>query len=277
MLAHFHTMPELPEVEVTRRGVASRVAGKRLDALVVRTHKLRYEVDADLPQRLAGLQLTAVHRRGKYLLFDFGAGHLLVHLGMSGALRFVAAAAPPQRHDHADLCFGDIRLRFSDPRRFGAMLWLHGDPLQHPLLARLGVEPLSRQFTAAWLRQALAGRRAPIKQVIMDAGLLVGVGNIYAAESLFTAGIDPRTSAARIAPLRLQRLTRAIRSTLAAAIRAGGSSLRDYSAADGVLGRFQLHHKVYGRAGEACPGCGAKIRRIRQGGRSTFYCPRCQR
>ncbi len=274
-------MPELPEVEVTRRGIARRVAGARLDRAVLRAPALRYPIPAGLARRLAGRPLLEAKRRGKYLLLDLDGGHLLIHLGMSGSLRFVAPGTPPQKHDHADFVFdakGDeIVLRLADPRRFGALLWLEGDPLAHPLLARLGIEPLERGFTPAWLHAALRGRSTAIKPALMDSGLVVGVGNIYAAESLFDAGIDPRAAAGRVSATRLDRLVPAIKQTLRAAIRAGGSTLRDFRDTEGGMGDFQLRHKVYGREGEPCFRCGTPIRLIRQGQRATCFCPRCQR
>jgi formamidopyrimidine-DNA glycosylase len=269
-------MPELPEVEVTRRGIAAGVAGRRLERAVLRAPTLRYPVPAGLARKLAGRTLRSVERRGKYLLLDFGNGHLLIHLGMSGSLRFVASGARAAKHDHADFVFGDRVLRYTDPRRFGALLWLEGDPLAHPLLAKLGIEPLTRGFTANWLHAALHGRNVPIKQAIMDGGLVVGVGNIYASESLFDAGIDPRTRAGSVSAARLSLLVPEIKKTLRAAIRAGGSTLRDFCGPDG-MGDFQTRHKVYDRAGESCVKCGTPIRQIRQGQRSTYYCPRCQR
>lgn len=270
-------MPELPEVEVTRLGIARRVEGHRLEHAVLRTPALRYPIPPGLARTLAGLTLHAVKRRGKYLLLDFGNGHLLIHLGMSGSLRFVAPGTPPARHDHADFAFGDAILRMADPRRFGALLWLTDAPLQHPLLAGLGIEPLTPDFTPAWLHAALRGRRLAIKPALMDSGLVVGVGNIYAAESLFDAGIDPRRPAGRVSLARLKKLVPAIKATLRAAIRAGGSTLRDFCGTDGGMGDFQTRHKVYGRAGEACLACGTPIKTLRQGQRSSFYCPRCQR
>jgi formamidopyrimidine-DNA glycosylase len=269
-------MPELPEVEVTRLGLATQLIGRRVRAVVTRAPALRYPLPAQLGRSLAGQRLTNIGRRGKYLLFEFGNGHLLVHLGMSGSLRLVAPDLPPQKHDHVDIVFGDKVLRFHDPRRFGAMLWIAGDPAGHPLLARLGIEPLSRGFTAEALAAALDGRRTAVKPAIMDASIVVGVGNIYASESLHRAGIDPRTPAGRISRPRLARLVPAIKSTLRAAIRAGGSSLRDYVQSDGCLGDFQHRHRVYGRADEPCRVCGAIIRALRQGNRATYYCPHCQ-
>ncbi len=270
-------MPELPEVEVTRRGIAPALTGRRLTRTVMRVPALRYPLPA--PDDFAGKTLQSVQRRGKYLLFGFasGGGHLLLHLGMSGSLRLVPAAQRPEKHDHVDLVFGATALRLRDPRRFGALLWLDGDPLAHPLLASLGVEPLSPAFTGRWLKDALRGRKASIKQSLMDARLVVGIGNIYASESLFLAGIDPRRAAGSIALERLERLATAVRRTLRAAIAAGGSSLRDFSHSNGELGCFQARHRVYDRAGLPCTACGTPIRAIRQGQRSTYFCPRCQR
>jgi len=270
-------MPELPEVEVTRRGIARRVAGIRLDRAVLRAPSLRYPIPAGLARKLAGRTLVEAKRRGKYLLLAFNGGHLLIHLGMSGSLRFVAPGAAPMKHDHADFIFGEEVLRLTDPRRFGALLWLEGDPLEHPLIARLGIEPLTRAFTATWLHDALRGKSVAIKQAIMDGHLIVGVGNIYASESLFDARIDPRTPAGRIGVARLGLLVPAIKKTLLAAIRAGGSTLRDFRNTDGGMGDFQARHQVYDRAGEPCLKCGTPIKAIRQGQRSTYYCPRCQK
>lgn len=270
-------MPELPEVEVTRRGIEKHVSGTRLDRAVLRTPTLRYPIPAGLARTLAGRPLIETKRRGKYLLLDFDGGHLLIHLGMSGSLRFVAPDTPPEKHDHADFVFGDDVLRLTDPRRFGALLWLTGDPLEHPLLAKLGVEPLTRTFTAEWLHAALRGKSVAIKPALMDSTLVVGVGNIYAAESLFDAGIDPRRAAGRVSRGRLEKLVPTIKRTLQTAIRAGGSTLRDFCNTEGGMGDFQTRHKVYDRAGEACVVCGTSIKSIRQGQRSTCFCPKCQR
>lgn len=270
-------MPELPEVEVTRRGIEKRVGGGRLERAVLRAPSLRYPIPACLARTLAGRPLVETKRRGKYLLLDLDGGHLLIHLGMSGSLRFVAPDSVPGKHDHADFVFGAVALRLTDPRRFGALLWITGDPLRHPLLAKLGIEPLTRAFTAGWLHAALRGKSVAIKPALMDSGLVVGVGNIYAAESLFDAGIDPRRAAGRVAPERLERLVPAIKQTLRAAIRAGGSTLRDFCNTEGGMGDFQTRHKVYDRADAPCQACGTPIRQIRQGQRSTYYCPRCQR
>lgn len=269
-------MPELPEVEVTRRGIAP-LAGARLTGALVRVPALRYPIPRQELTALTGAELRAVHRRGKYLLLAFDTGHLLLHLGMSGSLRLTTPETPPQKHDHIDLAFGERTLRFHDPRRFGALLWVTGDPAAHPLLAVLGAEPLERSFTPAWLHAALAGRRAPIKPALMDSHRVVGIGNIYASESLFRAGIDPRREAGRVSLARLEKLVPEIKATLREAIRAGGSSLRDFAHSNGELGCFQTRHRVYDREGQPCLTCGTPIRAIRQANRSTYYCPRCQR
>lgn len=274
-------MPELPEVEVTRRGIAPALTGNRITGVVARTGALRYPLPMNLASILCGTRLASVERRGKYLLLDFSHGHLLIHLGMSGSLRLVPASLAAEKHDHLDLVFAvkdnQLALRLRDPRRFGAVLWLHGDPLAHPLLAVLGIEPLTEDFSAEWLRNELAGLTAAIKPTLMDGHRVVGIGNIYASESLFRAGIDPRRAAGRISPQRLERLVAAIKATLAAAIEAGGSSLRDFIHSDGSSGYFQQQYFVYGRGGEVCRVCGGPIRELRQGQRATFFCPRCQR
>ena len=274
-------MPELPEVEVSRRGIAPVLTGREVSGVIARVPALRYPLPENLKRTLSGHRLTAVNRRGKYLLLDFGHGHLLIHLGMSGSLRLVPAGLAAARHDHFDLVFiikgKAVALRLRDPRRFGAILWLQGDPLQHPLLAGLGVEPLTQEFSAAWLRNEIAGLSAAIKPTLMDSHRVVGIGNIYASESLFRAGIDPRTAAGRISLKRLERLVPAIKTTLAAAIDAGGSSLRDFIRSDGSSGYFQQQYFVYGRSGEPCHVCGRPIRELRQGQRATFFCAGCQR
>lgn len=270
-------MPELPEVETTRRGLLPRLAGRTLERVVVRDPRLRWPVPPDLAARLAGRTLSDLRRRGKYLLFDFGGVTQIVHLGMSGSLRFVDAGEAAARHDHVDWQFdGGVTLRLRDPRRFGAVLWTD-DAARHPLLAHLGPEPLTDAFDADYLHAQCRRRSAAIKQVIMDATVVVGVGNIYASESLFHAGIRPGTAARRLGRPACARLVDAIRRVLGAAIAAGGSSLRDYVATDGELGYFQLQTRVYDRAGQPCKACGTVVRRIVQGQRASFYCPRCQR
>ena len=275
-------MPELPEVEVCRRGLLPGVAGQQVRDVVVRRPRLRSDIPPGLAQTLVGRRVLNVARRGKYLLFDCrgeaGGGWLIIHLGMTGNLRFVGVGVPPEKHDHVDLVFADSVLRFSDPRRFGVVDWYPGDdPAGHPLLARLGIEPLSEAFSPAWLHAALRTRSAPVKTVLMDAHTIVGIGNIYAAESLFRAGISPLRPANRIGRARCGALVQAIRSTLDAAIAAGGSSIRDYIHSDGSSGYFQIDCAVYDRAGQPCRRCAGIVRSVRQAGRSTFYCPACQR
>ncbi len=269
-------MPELPEVEVTRLGIAAELTGSRISGVTVRESRLRWPVSAEV-NALAGNAVRSVSRRGKYLLIDCGSGHLIVHLGMSGSLRVVDSTTPPGRHDRVDIAFGKRTLRLRDPRRFGAVLWTGADPMKHPLIAKLGVEPLSHEFDGARLHAITRPHRIAIKTLIMDAGRLVGVGNIYASESLYRARIRPTTPARRLSLERCVRLAREIKQTLRDAIRAGGSSLRDFTGTLGEPGYFQQTYGVYGRAGEPCRSCGAPIRRIVQGQRSTFYCPRCQR
>jgi formamidopyrimidine-DNA glycosylase len=270
-------MPELPEVETVRRGLTPHLVGKRLEGARVRQPRLRWPVPADLDQRLGGRRIQALARRGKYLLIQLDQGHLIVHLGMSGSLRLTPAAEPPGPHDHLDLLLegGEI-LRLRDPRRFGTVLWSEA-PYHHPLLASLGAEPLETGFDGEWLYRASRTRRTPIKGLIMDAHLLVGVGNIYANEALFRAGIHPLSPAGRLSRPRCARLAEAIKATLTAAIEAGGSSLRDFVDGHGNPGYFQQTYQVYGRAGEPCRECGNPIRTLRQGGRATYFCPACQR
>lgn len=270
-------MPELPEVETTRLGLVERIVGRRVRRVVVREPRLRWPVPRDLASRLTGSVVRSISRRGKYLLFDCGQGHLVVHLGMSGRLTVVEATRPLRAHDHVDVAFeGGGTMRFNDPRRFGAFLWVR-DPGKHPLLAVHGVEPLEGAFTGAHLHQLSRGRRTPVKQFVMDARVVTGVGNIYANEALHAAGIHPARAAGRISRARFDRLAQEIRAVLRRALAKGGSTLRDFVASDGRPGYFQLEYAVYGRAGEPCRACGAPIRVTRQGGRSTFFCPRCQR
>jgi len=271
-------MPELPEVETTRRGIASGALGKRVAAVHVYDGRLRWPVPANLADELVGRTLHTIERRSKYLLIGTGgAGTLLVHLGMTGSLRLQPDETPRRRHDHVDIVLDDgSRLRYHDPRRFGAMLWIAGDPHEHPLLSGLGPEPLTPAFDAGYLHARTRGRRAAIKASLMDARIVVGVGNIYASEALFRAGIRPGTASGRLSRARLALLVDAVREVLEEAIASGGSTLRDYVDPEGARGRFQLTHRVYGRAGLPCLACGTPIRAVRIGQRSTFYCPRCQ-
>ena len=270
-------MPELPEVETTCRGIRPHVEGRVMTALTVRNPRLRVPLPADLPPRVAGQTLRTVGRRAKYLLLGFDAGTVIVHLGVSGSLRVVRSDEPPGAHDHVDFVFGGQALRLRDPRRFGMVVWQAGEAGQHPLLARLGPEPLDDAFDAAWLHTVTRGLRAPIKHVLMDSHRVVGVGNIYASESLFRARIHPLEPAGRLGPRRCARLVAAVRETLAAAIEAGGSTLRDFVGGDGQPGYFQQQYFVYSRDGEACRICGAAVQRVVSAQRATFFCPRCQR
>ncbi len=270
-------MPELPEVETTRRGVEPHVRGTVIDEVIVRRRDLRQPVTKGIGA-LEGRRITGVSRRSKYLLFGIeGGGVLLVHLGMSGSLRVIDPSDEWRKHDHVGLTLANGKqLRFHDPRRFGLVLWIKGEPGEHPLLRDLGPEPLSEDFQVAGLKAACAGRTAAIKQVIMDAKVVVGVGNIYASESLFRAGILPRTPAKRISSARLQRLVDAIREVLGQSIREGGTTLRDFLNSDGNPGYFKQRLFVYGREGEPCRVCGTPIRQAVMGQRSTYWCPKCQ-
>ena len=274
--ASLQRMPELPEVEVTRRGIAPKLTGRLISGVQVRQPRLRWPVPRAV-RSLSGLTVKGVRRRAKYLLVDCGDGHLILHLGMSGSLRVLPAGTPAGKHDHFDLVLGDRILRLRDPRRFGAVLWTREPVDQHPLLASLGIEPLSAKLDAAHLHRMARGLRTPIKLFVMDGRRIVGVGNIYASESLFRAGIDPRMPAGRLSLERSGKLAAAIKHTLEKAIRAGGSSLRDYVSADGESGGAQSRYWVYDRAGKPCRRCRTPIRRIVQGQRSTYFCPACQR
>jgi formamidopyrimidine-DNA glycosylase len=271
-------MPELPEVETTRRGIEKYLRGRRVTAVHVRERRLRRPLSRHLERALTGQTIQAVARRGKYLLLVTAAGTVLVHLGMSGSLRIVAPDQPAQKHDHVDIdCAGGIRLRFRDPRRFGLLLWVPGDPARHELLRDIGPEPLGEEFSGAHLLQAARGRRSAVKLFIMDAGIVAGVGNIYANEALFRAGIHPQRAAGRVAAARYERLAAAIRAVLAEAIEQGGTTLRDFYHGTGEPGYFRIRLAVYDRAGEPCVACGSPIRCIRLGQRSTYFCSRCQR
>ena len=274
-------MPELPEVEITCRGIEPCLVARYIVDVIVRNPKLRWPIPADLKEQLVGLQIHAVTRRAKYLLFDCGKGTLILHLGMSGSLRLLTTTsqqpAPPQKHDHFDLILDDgAILRLKDPRRFGAVLWHTEDIRCHPLLVKLGPEPLTLAFNAALLYKNTRGRRSCIKLIIMNNQVVVGVGNIYANEALFRAGINPKIAAGRIGLKRYNKLVQSIKEILVLAIEAGGSSLRDFVNTDGNPGYFQQQYWVYGRTGQSCKKCGTIIRLIKQGQRSSFYCPHCQ-
>ncbi len=277
-------MPELPEVEVTRRGVAPHLEGHAVRAVVLRRAGLRWPFPADLAQLLDGRTAARTGRRGKYLLVYFEHGTLIIHLGMSGHLRVLPLGTQAQKHDHIDLelegASGRHLLRMTDPRRFGAVLWhpAQDGPVEaHPLLRGLGVEPLEDGFSGQLLHRLTRGRASAIKQVLLAGDIVVGVGNIYCSESLFRAGINPKTPAKRIGLERYIKLAGVIRDVLNEAITQGGSTLRDFIAVNGQSGYFQQAYFVYDRTGVACRVCGVPIRQIKQGQRSTFYCVYCQR
>lgn len=271
-------MPELPEVETTLRGLAPHLTGQRIADVIIRHPQLRWPVPENLPGLLRGQVIRTLRRRAKYLLLEFDHGTLILHLGMSGSLRVLPVGTPHEKHDHFDLLLASGQLmRLRDPRRFGAVLWCDGDVAQHPLLKQLGPEPLQKDFDAEHLYRAMRKKTAAIKLVIMDSHVVVGVGNIYASEALFRAGIRPQLAAGKLSKPRCAKLVREIRATLAAAIKKGGSTLRDFVNSAGEPGYFQQYYFVYGRAGEPCRKCGTRIKQIRQGQRSTFYCPVCQK
>lgn len=270
-------MPELPEVETTRRGLAPHLVGRRVTAVDVRQPRLRWPVAPELSAHLPGQRIDAIERRAKYLLVHVQSGSALLHLGMSGALRVLPADAPPGPHDHVDWRLDSGRvLRYTDPRRFGCQLWQPPGEI-HPLLAGLGPEPLSDEFDGDVLWRRSRGRSAAVKLLLMDAAVVVGVGNIYANEALFAAGIHPKRAAGTVSRARFARLADEVKRILAHAIARGGTTLRDFISPDGAPGYFEQELAVYGRGGEPCRACGTPIRVGTIGQRSTFHCPRCQR
>ncbi|MBI3546029.1 MAG: bifunctional DNA-formamidopyrimidine glycosylase/DNA-(apurinic or apyrimidinic site) lyase [Gammaproteobacteria bacterium] len=270
-------MPELPEVETTRRGIEPYVVGQKIARLVVRNPHLRWRVPHTIMRELPGQTIQSVTRRAKYLLLATSAGTAILHLGMSGSLRVVNANQTASPHDHVDIAFdnGDC-LRLRDPRRFGALLWTRADPLLHKLLKNLGPEPLMPDLVGAYLYQKTRGRKRAIRDTLLDSRLIAGIGNIYANEALFSAGIRPARPAGKISLAQYDRLLLAIRQTLERAIQAGGTTLRDFYASDGKPGYFQLSLQVYGREGEPCLGCQTPVRAKSLGQRTAFYCPKCQ-
>ena len=271
-------MPELPEVETTRRGLEPHARRRRIVEVALYERRLRWPVAVRLASSVRGQLLKRVGRRAKYLLLELESGTLLLHLGMSGNLRVVPAHAPRRTHDHYDLVLDSGKaLRFNDPRRFGSLIYTRGDPLAHPLLARLAPEPFDAAFDPAYLYRITRRRRVAIKQLLMNSQLVVGVGNIYASEALFRARIAPRRQARSLTQAEAARLVSAVRAVLAQAIRSGGTTLRDYLGADGAPGYFRQRLYVYERAGKPCRRCGTAVRAITQGQRSTYYCPHCQR
>jgi formamidopyrimidine-DNA glycosylase len=270
-------MPELAEVETTRRGITSHVVGQTIAKIIVRQGQLRWPVPKQLIQILPNKQFATLTRRGKYLLFSTDIGTMIVHLGMSGCLRIVDVAEPVQKHDHVDIVFKSGHcLRYTDPRRFGSILWTSDDPLQHKLLSHLGPEPLSSAFNDKYLLGQIKRHYVPIKSFIMNSQVVVGVGNIYATESLYRAGIHPLLPAADLSLEQSQRLVKTIKEVLRDAIKQGGTTLRDFLKSDGKPGYFRQHLQVYGRAGESCSVCEAKLVLIKINQRSTVFCPSCQ-
>jgi len=270
-------MPELPEVETTRRGVRPHVKGRRVEQVVVRDSRLRWPVPPGLARALEGATIDEVERRAKYLLFRTAHGTAIVHLGMSGSLRVLDVGVSPGKHDHVDVVLDDGKLlRLRDPRRFGCILFTRNDPHEHPLLKDLGPEPLSRAFDGGHLHRIARGRTAAVKTFLMDAAVVVGVGNIYANEALWRARLAPRRRAGRVTRAHFDELARSVKEVLADAIARGGTTLRDFLSADGEPGHFRMDLAVYDRAGKRCPRCRTPIRTARVGQRSSFWCPRCQ-
>jgi formamidopyrimidine-DNA glycosylase len=271
-------MPELPEVETTRRGIAPALTGYRVTDAVVRERRLRWPIAADFERNVVGHTVRSVARRAKYILITFDSGTLILHLGMSGSLRLVKPGAPLKTHDHWDLALDSgWVLRFHDPRRFGSLHFTADDPQKHPLLKRLAPEPLSDAFNAEYLYRATRKRSVAIKQLIMNSQLVVGVGNIYASEALFRARVSPRRAARRITKLEAAKLVRSIKSVLVSAVKIGGTTLRDYVNADGEPGYFRQKLFVYERDSMACRVCKSTIKQFTQGQRSTYWCAVCQR
>ncbi|MBF0454685.1 MAG: bifunctional DNA-formamidopyrimidine glycosylase/DNA-(apurinic or apyrimidinic site) lyase [Magnetococcales bacterium] len=271
-------MPELPEVETIRQGIAPLVTGQPIESVTVRCAKLRWPLpEQALSRALPGQHVASVERRGKYLLLSIGEGTLIVHLGMSGVLRFLPMDLPYGKHDHFNIGFHQGgQLRLTDPRRFGSVLWTTDDPNSHRLIQPLGPEPLADSFIADSLLKSCRGRRVAIKNRIMNAHVVVGVGNIYAAESLFLAGIHPETPAGHVDGAGCERLVAAIKQVLTAAIQQGGTTLRDFRRGDGQPGYFQQSLQIYGREGQPCLRCGSLVEQVRQGGRASAFCPHCQ-
>lgn len=271
-------MPELPEVETTRRGIEPLVLNKLVERVLIHNASLRWPIPELLISVLPGQKVISLSRRSKYLLFDFGLGTLIIHLGMTGHLRLDQASAEKRRHDHVDIVFTDgTTLRYNDPRRFGAMLWAEGDPLLHPRLTSLGPEPFSAEFNAGYLYQRSRNRKLAVKPFLMDAHVVVGVGNIYASEALFRAGIAPNRPAGKVSKRSYERLVNATVEVLGAAIDAGGTTIRDFADSEGRPGYFKQRLNVYGRSGQPCVTCKTTVKLTRLGQRSTFYCPACQK
>ena len=270
-------MPELPEVETSCRGIRPHIVNSTVSDVIIRQSKLRWEISANLMTHLQNKKLNSIDRRAKYLLLNFESGTLLMHLGMSGSLRICALNSAVEKHDHFDLVFEKCLLRYTDPRRFGAILWLGKNLLESKLLNNLGPEPLNGGFTAGKLYKQSRKRKLPIKQFIMDQKIVVGVGNIYATEALFIAGISPIRSAGNISLKRYQTLVDAIKRILTEAIKQGGTTLKDFVGGDGKPGYFQQTLHIYGKTGCDCPKCGEKLKSIKLAARNSVYCSKCQR
>jgi len=270
-------MPELPEVETTLRGIYPTLNKQKIKRIDVRERRMRWPVPKEVEAGLGGEIVKSLTRRGKYILIGTEKGTAMLHLGMSGSLRIVTPDVAPEKHDHIDIVLNKKIIRFNDPRRFGSLLWTTDEPGQHKLLKELGPEPLSDSFTIDYLFNASRSRHVAIKQFIMNSNIVVGVGNIYASESLYRAGINPKKAAGKISRQRYAKLVCAIKEVLAEAIEMGGTTLRDFHGSDGKPGYFRIKLKVYGHAGEPCEACSAPIKQITQGQRATYYCPACQK
>lgn len=271
-------MPELPEVETTVRGIEPHLLNQQIVSVTVRHPSLRWPIPNDLAELLKGQTIQRIYRRGKYIIFDTAKGHQLLHLGMSGSVRILPAGTPAEKHDHVDwLCANNKLLRLNDPRRFGAVLWTSDDPSQHPLIAKLGPEPLTAAFDEQHLFSKSRGRAVSVKSFVMDSKTVVGVGNIYASESLFLAGINPKRAAGKVSAKSYAALTQAIKQTLSKAIEAGGTTLKDFTSADGKPGYFKQQLHVYGRGGEPCTECASPIQQAVLNQRMTYWCKKCQR
>lgn len=271
-------MPELPEVETSRRGIEPHLKNRTITDITIRQHKLRWPIPKDLPSLAEGRKIREVCRRAKYIYLKLDNGNIIIHLGMSGSLRICTKKTPPEKHDHIDITVSNNKiLRLRDPRKFGCVLWAPADINQHKLIKPLGPEPLEDTFDAVYLHKRASKRQCSIKALIMNSHIVVGVGNIYASEALFRAGISPKRKAGNISLVRIQKLVDAIKLTLSLAIKEGGTTLRDFTGISGQPGYFAQKLLVYGRNREKCTQCGDPIKQITQQSRSTFYCPKCQK
>ena len=270
-------MPELPEVETTRRGILPHVKGKKVSKVTIRNPSLRWPIPEEFAERLTGRKLKTIYRRGKYLLFEFAHGHAIVHLGMSGSMRVIQDKTAHEKHDHVDIAFGKTILRFNDPRRFGAVLWTDEAVEEHRLFHHLGPEPLEESFHADYLFKRSRKRKQPVKSWIMDSKVVVGVGNIYANEALFNSGIHPLKATEKLSKKNCETFVSEIKKVLSHAIERGGTTLRDFVGGDGKPGYFAQELKVYGRAGKPCNKCGKLLLEKRLAQRSTVYCSACQK